>query len=126
MPDNSNHSLSVTKSGDSRPGMSSATSSTGTACTNKDAHSLNERYHHNAILGSEWTPGRQDPNWEQEMREWENSLKQHNHAESQEQGQAPQDHREKSSPETSPLKDQGKIAKPNVDETIGKALPKES
>jgi hypothetical protein len=60
------------------------------------------------------------------MIEWEYSLKQHNHAESQEQGQAPHDHQEKSSPETSDLDDEDKIAKPKVDETVGKALTKDT
>lgn len=60
------------------------------------------------------------------MIKWEDSLKQHDHAESQEQGQAPQDDQEKGSPETSKVEDQDKITKPNVDKTVGKALPKET
>jgi hypothetical protein len=45
---------------------------------------------------------------------------------SQEQAQALQDHQEKSRPETSKLQDQAEIAKPGVDKTVGKALPKET
>lgn len=138
MPDNSDHSLPENKSGASDKLTSSAASSTGTAAMFKGTHSLYERHLHGSISGNDdypgpqWRLGMQDPDVLREQDAWEEILRERqrlshdDHTVSRSHGQAPQDHQRKSSPETPKLEGQGAIAKPNVDKTVWKALPKDT